>query len=247
MTRARAVDLAAAILAIAIAAGLVFALHTGPTAHGDSTPQRLTIPEPEEPAALFIGDSYTGASTLAEMSYACQAAVRMHWLCDLAAMPGTGYISGGQANRFHIEYLGDSTTFDERVHGLAKRAAPDIVVLDGGRNDKFAPIEDVYDAVRGTIEDIRAAWPAAKIVFVRPRFLQRPSDDCGFDDDFVARLKLDPATGELIVVDPLLSFDSMDTGALVGPDGMHPNADGNKRIAAALVDSLTTQGLAAAR
>ncbi|MEV6768612.1 SGNH/GDSL hydrolase family protein [Nocardia sp. NPDC051030] len=245
MNRSRASDLAAAILAIAIVAGLVFALHTDPTGHGDSTPKPLSNPEQTEPTALFIGDSYTGASMLAEMSYACQAALRMHWLCDLAALPGTGYISGGPANRFHVAYIGDSTSFDERVHRLAQRSAPNIIVLDGGRNDIFAPLDDVLEAMLGTVEDAHSTWPAAKIVFVRPRFLQRPGDDLGFDDDFLYRLKSDPAMADVSVIDPLSSLD--DATALVGKDGVHPNADGNRRIAAALVDSLTTHGLATAR
>ncbi|MTL12201.1 SGNH/GDSL hydrolase family protein [Nocardia seriolae] len=184
---------------------------------------------------------------LAEMSYACQAAVRLRWLCDLAAMPGTGYISGGQANRFRLEYLGDSTSFDERITRLARRADPNIVVLDGGRNDKFAPLDDVYQAMLGTVADAHRTWPAAKIVFVRPRFLRDPADDNGFDDDFFARLQSEPAMAEVVVIDPIASLDQSDTAGWLGPDRMHPNAEGNRRIAAALVDSLTTQGLAASR
>ncbi|MFE3189508.1 SGNH/GDSL hydrolase family protein [Nocardia sp. NPDC059240] len=247
MTRPKAADLAAALLAIVIVAGLVFALRTEPTGHGESTPARLVVPEQTAPAALFIGDSYTGASMLAEMSYACQAAVRLRWLCDPASMPGTGYISGGPANRFHIDYLGDSTSFDERVQQLAHTAAPNIIVLDGGRNDKFAPVEDVYKAIRGTAYDAHNAWPAAKIVLVRPRFLKTPADDLGFDDDFFDRLKQEPALEGVTMIDPIASLAGSDTTALLGPDGMHPNAAGNLRIADALVDSLTTEGLAAAR
>ncbi|MGW4241286.1 SGNH/GDSL hydrolase family protein [Nocardia sp. NPDC004722] len=247
MTRLRAADLAAALLALAIVAGLVFALRAVPTGHGESTPARLAAPEQPGPAALFIGDSYTGASMLAEMSYACQAAVRLHWVCDLAAMPGTGYISGGQANRFHMDYLGDSTSFDERVRQLARTAAPNVVVLDGGRNDKFAPPDDVYKALRGTVYDARNAWPAAKIVLVRPRFLKSPADDLGFDDEFFDRLTQESAMDGVTVIDPIASLADTDTTALLGTDGMHPNAAGNLRLADALVDSLTTQGLATAR
>ncbi|GAB2567748.1 SGNH/GDSL hydrolase family protein [Nocardia heshunensis] len=247
MIRPKPADLAAALLAIVIVVGLVFALRAEPTGHRESTPVRLAVPAQTGPTALFIGDSYTGASMLAEMSYACQAAVRLAWVCDLAAMPGTGYISGGQANRFHVDYLGDSTSFDERVGHLAHTAAPNIVLLDGGRNDKFAPLDDVYSAIRGTVYDAHNAWPAAKIVLVRPRFLRTPADDLGFDDDFFERLKREPTMAGVSVIDPLVSFSGSDTAALVGTDGMHPNADGNLRIAAALVDSLTTEGLAAAR
>ena len=69
---------------------------------------------------------------------------------------------------------------------------PDVVILDGGRNDVFAPREVVFDAMSWTIEDVRRNWPAARIVFIRPRFLARPDDDLGFDDEFIARLLAEP-------------------------------------------------------
>jgi hypothetical protein len=40
-----------------------------------------------------------------------------------------------------------------------------------------------------TIAEVRRTWPEVEIVFVRPRFLARPGDDSGFDDDFMDRLK----------------------------------------------------------
>jgi lysophospholipase L1-like esterase len=259
MSRTRRFDIAAIALTVAVLAGLGFALRPQETPTITVAPSTAHVDRPQPPAAtrpsaLFIGDSYTGgsrpadtgASGLAEMSYGCMAAVRMGWLCDLAAMPGTGYISGGPANRSTYEYLGVTTSFSERIPHLAAKYDPDIVFLDGGRNDLFPPREDVFKAMRGTIEDARRTWPNAKIVFVRPRFLAKPGDDLGFDDNFMARLESDPATSGVLFVDPIASFIGTDTSALLSTDGIHPNPQGERDLASALVGSLAAYNLAVA-
>ena len=94
----------------------------------------------------------------------------MHGGCPdgLAVRPvgrcvGTGYISGGPANRFaSAEYLGTSMSFTERIPHLAAKYDPDVVVLDGGRNDLVpARARDVFKAMTATIADARRAWPDA--------------------------------------------------------------------------------------
>ena len=116
MTRMRWYDIAAIVLAVAVIAGFatVFGLSEGSAneqvpsdVHADRSP----VAADERPSALFIGDSYTEGAGTREMSYACMAAVRMGWFCDLGSMGGTGYISGGPANRTTYEYLGVSTSF----------------------------------------------------------------------------------------------------------------------------------------
>ncbi|MHD0283509.1 SGNH/GDSL hydrolase family protein [Rhodococcus aetherivorans] len=241
-------DLAAIVSALAIAIGLVFVSGPMYTADAPSTrpsPEinRLNVAGDSRPSALFIGDSYTGGTGLAEMSYACTTAVRMGWLCNLAAVPGTGYISGGPANRFVVdEYIGRSTSFAERIPRLATVYAPDVVVLDGGRNDLFPPTEDVFRAMVATVEDVRRTWPAATVVFVRPRLLADPSDDLGFDDEFMARLAAEPAAEGVLFVDPIAPLSGTDTSALLAADRKHPNPLGVQAIGAALTDSLEALG-----
>src|SRR5271167_3549450 len=121
MSVTRCFDVAAIALTIAVLAGLGFVSggpHETPTIMVDPSAAHVDRPQPTaatRPSVLFIGDSYTAGSGLAEMSYGCMAAVRMGWLCDLSAVPGTGYISGGPANRFIVDpYLGPSTSLAER-------------------------------------------------------------------------------------------------------------------------------------
>lgn len=246
MTRLRWSDIAAIFVALAVIAGLTMVFGrpeggaTGPLP--PTTVRGLDVAD-VRPTVLFIGDSYTEGAGSREQSYACMAAVRLGWLCDLAARGGTGYISGGPANRSTDEYLGPTTSFSERIPHLAAQYDPAIVVLDGGRNDHFPPRQDVFNAMRQTIADTRRTWPDARIVFIRPRLLAEPGQDQGFDDAFMARLESDPAAAGVLFIDPMASLVGTDTSAFITEDGVHPNQRGYDRLSSALADALTKAGL----
>lgn len=237
-------DLATLVAAAAIVVAAVTVAAPAATTDATASPTpagstRQQIAGDDHPSVLFIGDSYTAGNGPAEMSYGCTTAVELGWLCSLSAVPGTGYISGGPANRFVVdEYYGQSASFTERIPHLATVHDPDVVVLDGGRNDLFPPSEDVYREMVATIEDVRRTWPDAAVVFVRPRFLTDPADDLGFDDAFVARLAAEPATKGVLFVDPIASMIGWDTSGLLAEDHKHPNAPGSRAIGAALTESL---------
>jgi lysophospholipase L1-like esterase len=246
MSRRRYFDLAAIAVTIAVFAGvgLVLDPQETPTLRVDPSAARVDRPQPAAstlPSVLFIGDSYTAGNGLAEMSYGCMAAVRMGWLCDLSAVPGTGYISGGQANRFIVDpYVGPSTSFAERIPNLAEKYQPDLVILDGGRNDVFVPRDGVFRAMSAAIDQVRHTWPGAEIVLVRPRLLGKPDDDLGFDDDFFDHLKAQHAAEGMVVVDPISQLAGIDTSGMLRADGMHPNQPGEQALSSALVNSLLT-------
>jgi lysophospholipase L1-like esterase len=195
------------------------------------------------PTVLFIGDSYTAGNGLAELSPSCRAAVQMGWLCQLSAVPGTGYVSGGPANRFNVDpYIGRSTSLAERIPKLAEIYDPDVVVLDAGRNDLFPPRDDVFKAMAATIGEARRAWPTATLVFVRPRFLAHPEDDLGFDDAFVAALLRQPGAEGMVIIDPISWSIGSNTSGMLSDDGIHPNQLGEQEIATGLVNSLMGHG-----
>lgn len=251
MTGRRRSDVAALLVAFAVILGLAYALRGQPTPIVAADPATTEVTRPSappsdtRPSVLFIGDSYTSGNGLREMSPSCMAAVKMGWLCDLSAVPGTGYISGGPANRFTVNpYTGTSTSFAERIPGLAAKYNPDIVVLDGGRNDQFAPKEDVYNAMAATIAEARRAWPSAKLVLVRPRYLAHPDDDLGFDDAFITGLLAEPGAGGTTLLDPIGRFATVDTAAMLAADRTHPNQKGELELASAIVASLLSSGFA---
>jgi lysophospholipase L1-like esterase len=250
MTRARGFDIAAIVLAIAIAVGIASLSCSGTGTRPVATPFHLPNEQSQglaRPSVLFIGDSYTAGKGSAEMSYGCMAAVRMGWLCKLSALGGTGYISGGAANRWVLDQnRGESSSFVERIPRLAAKYDPAVVVLDGGRNDDFPPRWAVFDAMIWTIAEAHRTWPQARIVFIRPRFLARPNDDLSFDDLFMARLESKPMARDAIFIDPISSFAGGDTSKLMSSDGVHPNRRGDQQIATALVDALVAHDVVVA-
>jgi lysophospholipase L1-like esterase len=251
MSRTRWFDAAAIVLVIAVLAGLGFVMRSEPTPTLAVSAAAAEVPRPKPPArtpptVLFIGDSYTGGKGVRESTYGCGAATRMGWLCRLSSGPGTGFISGGPGNRFTVnEYIGQSTAFSERLPGLAAKYDPAIVFLDGGRNDLFAPPGAELEAMLSTISDVHQTWPAATIVFIRSRFLGRPDDDLGYDDDFIAALQDDPRAKDVVVIDPINTLNSADTSGLLSDDGIHPNERGELAMSAALLDSLRARGIEA--
>ena len=166
----------------------------------------------------------------------------MGWLCKLAAEPGTGYISGGTANRFNLyQGSGKSTSFGERIPALGSRYQPDIVILDGGRNDVFVPPTARFDVTASTIWQVQQTWPNARIVFVKPRFLAKPDDDLGVTNEVAGLLR--NGKPELVVVDPIARFVGVDTKGLIASDGTNPNSKGEQKLAAALADELAKNGV----
>lgn len=248
MTARRWGDLAAVVVAIVVAAGLVFVLRPQHTATVAVEPAAAHIDRPgqgttKRPTMLFIGDSYVAGTGLDETSYGCMAAQRMGWYCRVAAGPGTGYISGGPANRFELEYIGESTAFNERIPKLARAIQPDVVILDGGRNDQFPPPDAVYDAMVSTISDVRRTWPAATVVVLRPRFLSRPGNDLGFNDEFFDRLRAEEVTEhQVMIADPIGGLVGTDTAGMVVGDEIHPNRRGELAMSSALYDTLIRLG-----
>jgi lysophospholipase L1-like esterase len=241
MKRSRWFDVAAIAIAVAVVVGLaVSACSAGQT---ESTTPKTTATRPYPaappwPLALFIGDSYTAGQSTAELSYGCRAAAEMGWLCELSARGGTGYISGGIANRWVDPYTGRSLSIRERIAHLAARYDPAVVLLDGGRNDLFPPREETRAAMLATIAEARRTWPRAQIVFVRPRFLANPQDDLGFDDTFIESLKVDPAAQGVLFIDPISWLIGTRTSTLISADGIHPNAEGETRMTISLLKSL---------
>ncbi len=252
MRSSRRSDAALVLAAVVALGGLGVALrpqHT-PMLRASAVSQDVARPQISPPAArptaLVISDSYTSGSGLAEMSYACQAVTKMGWLCKLAAEPGTGYISGGTANRFPIDQgSGKSTSFGERIPILAGQYNPDIVILDGGRNDEFAPPADRFKVTASTIWQARQTWPKARIVYIQPRFLGKPDNDLGAGDD-ADQLKDASDVKDLIIVDPIGTLKDADTKALIAPDGTNPNVNGERALATALAKELASSGIPAA-
>jgi lysophospholipase L1-like esterase len=123
---------------------------------------------------------------------------------------------------------------------------PDVVILDGGRNDVFAPAADRFKVTASTIGQAHQTWPNARIVYVLPRLLSKPDDDLGAGADIADRLKDASNVKDLVVVDPTASFKDADTKELIAKDGTNPNLKGELALASALAKALADSGIPAA-
>lgn len=252
MSRLRRSSVTLVVAAAAAVAGLTFALRPQHTPIAPVVPSAAPVDRPHAPAisrptALVIADAYTSGSGLAETSYGCMAATRLGWLCKLAAEPGTGYVSGGTANRFDIDQgSGRSTSFAERLAALAGTYKPEVVILDGGRNDTFVPLDARVDVMASTIWQAHQTWPDARFVFVKPRFLDRPDDDLGISDEVINRVKSASGVQDLVVVDPIGSFRDTNITGLLTKDRVGPSRAGELALGSALAEALTQSGMAPA-
>lgn len=249
LVRFRSADAALALTAVIAVGGLGFALWPRPTSVAAVDPAGVRIERPAlesvaQPTAVIISDSYTAGSGLSETSYGCAAVTRMGWLCKTASEKETGYISGGPDNRIEREDGSrTSTSFGERISQAATIYDPDVVILDGGREDVTAEPRARFEATVRTIALAHRTWPDARIVFVAPRFLDKPADDLGIDDKVIDLIREISGVRNLVVVDPIKRFEKTDTAPLLSRDGTSPNQAGERVLGDALADELSRQAI----
>jgi hypothetical protein len=138
-----------------------------------------------------------------------------------------------------------TTSFGERITALARRFTPDVVILDGGRYDTFAPFDAIFEAMASVVTAVHQTWPQARLAVIRPRFLDRPDDNLGFDDEFIDRLRVAGPAG-MAILDPISRFTGADTSGMVPSGQRNPNKQGEAALTASLVDALSDNGFAPA-
>lgn len=250
----RRADVFLAVAGVTASAGIGFALWPRPTPVVTVDPasvriDRPMVPTAGQPTALIISDGYTAGSGLAETSYGCAGSTSLGWLCKAQSEAGTGYVSGGPADRFELDDgSGMSTSFGERISRVAGIYDPDVVILDGGREDVSAEPQARFEATVRTIAQAHQAWPDARIVFVAPRFLDRPDDDLGIDGEVIDLIREASGVQDLAVVDPIAGFEGTDTAPLISrvgtdPEQSGPNRAGERALGAALAGALSRVGI----
>ncbi|TFD91133.1 SGNH/GDSL hydrolase family protein [Cryobacterium lactosi] len=177
--------------------------------------------------AVFLGDSYTqgwGASN-PTMKWSTLVAHDAGWTEVNEGQGGTGYVSMagvascGQDN---------CPTYPDRVAGIVS-AAPDIVVIAGGQNDRWALATDpdlVRAAVDTTFRLLRAGLPNARLIAVGPSTAE-PATAMITDLDAWVQAAADRVDAEYVsLLDPVVIQSDMVTA-----DGVHVNDAGHRAIA----------------
>lgn len=189
---------------------------------------------------VFLGDSFAAGSGA--------SAPGARWTSILSAENGwnetnlasaqTGYVRAGQTGTCTPASCPPFTG----VTAKAVAAAPDLVVISGGANDLGVPTADVAAAVTRTIGEIRAGAPGARVVVINPWWDLRPQDGRLADyATVISRAATEAGATWIDTGQPLAG-----KRALMVDDGMQPNDQGHRQLAAEVTAALAQAGLIAA-
>jgi lysophospholipase L1-like esterase len=125
-----------------------------------AVPAPTRIPLPEHPRAFFFGDSWTaGKSAIPGNGYARVVGRALGWTVTVApGGSGTGYVNSYDPTR---------SVYPVRAATLGHIDA-DIIVLQGGLNDRPGPLAKFDGAVEQTVKTLRRESRGAPIVMLGP-------------------------------------------------------------------------------
>ncbi|TFC59474.1 MULTISPECIES: SGNH/GDSL hydrolase family protein [unclassified Cryobacterium] len=212
-----------------------------PTASAPPTASAAPTDSPTSPTdpavAVFLGDSYTqgwGASN-----------PTMKWTTVVAYAAGWTEVNEGQGGTGYVTMAGvascgqdDCPAYPDRVADIVA-AAPDVVVIAGGQNDRWALATDpelVQAAVDRTFSLLREGLPNARLIAVGPSTAE-PATAMITDLDGWVRAAADRVDAEYVsLLDPVVIQSDM-----VVSDGVHVNDAGHRAIADRVLDTVLTR------
>ncbi|GAB2570967.1 SGNH/GDSL hydrolase family protein [Microlunatus antarcticus] len=115
---------------------------------------------PKNPDVLVLGDSYTegyGAEPETK-GWAYLVGKPLGWKVTVNGVGGTGYVNPGPRNE---------GTYLQRLAGV-QGGTFDLVVLQGGSNDRDTPYLALTDAVSRTVDAVRAKFPGTAVLLMGP-------------------------------------------------------------------------------
>ncbi|MEC5183042.1 lysophospholipase L1-like esterase [Cryobacterium sp. MP_3.1] len=206
-----------------------------PTA--SSAPTDAPPPQTDPAVAVFLGDSYTqgwGASN-PTMKWTTLVAYAAGWTEVNEGQGGTGYVTMAGVASCGQD---DCPTYPDRVADIVA-AAPDVVVIAGGQNDRWALATDpelVQAAVDRTFSLLREGLPNARLIAVGPSTAE-PATAMITDLDGWVRAAADRVDAEYVsLLDPVVIQSDM-----VVSDGVHVNDAGHRAIADRVLDTVLTR------
>ncbi|MCO7218754.1 SGNH/GDSL hydrolase family protein [Klenkia sp. PcliD-1-E] len=180
---------------------------------------------------LVIGDSYAagdGAQT-AMTSFAWETGRDLGARTAVDAVGGTGFVNPGPSGR--------DQRYATRVAALPDAVLDvDVVVVEGGLNDRQKPPDDVRDAAEGVLRSLVARAPHAQVVLVGATAPQ----PAAAQDSVAVNTALAGAARAVgvVFVDPVARgwFPADEVAEYVGPDGLHPTQAGHDHLARLLAE-----------
>jgi len=213
---------------------LVLALFALPAATSGASSTAASGPHAVR--ALFFGDSLmngTGSRPVRPVM-ARVAAHALGWDVTVDAFGGTGYTTGGTRGRPYLDRLG-------RPGVLAPHY--DVVLLEGGTNDRKADLVTMHERTTATVDYVRSRLPKAQIILMGAF---NPIDQHSWRYD-AHRIAIDDVI-RTVAREQSLPFFSPISGQwtkgqgarFLCPDGLHPSTYGYGVMGAKLAAALRT-------
>jgi lysophospholipase L1-like esterase len=181
--------------------------------------------------ALFFGDSLLkGVGVRPVRPVMARIVARdLGWDVTVDAVPGTGYTTGGSRSRPYLQRLAERGVLSTPY---------DVVVLEGGTNDKAADLATMRERTADTVRYVRSRLPTAQIV------LMGAYNPIGRKYD-ARRVRIDAVIRSVAVEQSLAYFSPISGQWTKGqgrrflcPDGLHPSAFGYGVMAAHMAAAL---------
>lgn len=178
------------------------------------------------PVVSFIGDSYTGGSDMGgggDRNYTKILGSKYGWHVVNTAVGGTGYVHAGPGR----------APFEAAQLAKALRERPNLLVVEGSRNDEYNDPSAVRLAADRLIGDVRAQSPATKILIVGPIWSAEPPTK----GVLAARdaVRYAASDNHVPFIDPIEErWLSGGPPGTIGTDMVHPTDAGHLRMATLL-------------
>lgn len=206
---------------------------TAPVAAAE-TPAETTAPVPPtsitlpvDPQLLVFGDSYTegnGADS-SETTFAHTAADRLRWPVETDGRGGTGFLNAGPGGE----------TFAQRLPSLEVEAEPNVVIVQGGLNDRDQS-GDLTSAAREVLALARQQFPGAQLVLLGPVDPAPPNSRVA---SVVADLTEAAATEGVPFIDASGWLTPENVGEYGLGDGLHLSQAGHDYVGSRLAEAIT--------
>jgi lysophospholipase L1-like esterase len=217
--------------ATGLLAGSAVLLLLGGCAAGASADDGAATPTVATTSMLVIGDSYAaglGADS-PSTSFAWETGSLLGWTTTVDGVSGTGYVNPGASGQ----------TYAERLALLSDEAVDvDVIVVEGGLNDRPYGAEEVTAAATSFLQTLRARAPEATIVVVGA---PDPVPSLAAASVTVnAEIAAAAALTGVTFIDPVAEgwITEANAGRYVSVDQLHPDQAGHDHIADLLAADL---------
>lgn len=195
-------------------------------------------PVPPPTVAVFIGDSYTAGAGSEQGGFVPIVARGRDWQSVNLGRGGTGFVTKPDQAPAEAQAACGRDYCESYLEMIpaAVAAAPDVVVVSGGRNDTVADPAVAASAAELFFATLRTSLPEATIVVVSPLWdSDEPPRELGLLATAVRRSALSVGADYLDIGQPLAGRPEY-----MSDDGVHPDDAGYAAIATVISSALKT-------